>query len=101
MITINNKEYTLKYTIKALFIYERITDKPFKFEGLYSEYLLFYCVLLANNEFNLSFDEFIDVCDDDPALFSTFREWLVKELNKQTLFKSEESEDTDDSKKKN
>lgn len=74
MITINNKEYTLKYTIKALFIYERITDKPFKFEGLYSEYLLFYCVLLANNEFNLSFDEFIDICDDDPALFSTFRE---------------------------
>lgn len=101
MITINNIEYILKYTLRALFIYERITDKPFKFEGLYSEYLLFYCVLLANNEFTLSFDEFIDICDNDGSLFNQFREWLIKELEKQVIFKTEESEYSDDSKKKN
>lgn len=104
MITIQDKEYKLKYTLRALFVYERIAGKAFKFEGLYSEYLLFYCILLANNEeFEMSFDEFIDICDEDPKVFNQFRDWLIKELEKQVKYQLEEEseEDSDKSKKKN
>ena len=38
---INNKEYKLKYTLRALFIYEQITGKAFKLETLTDEYLFF------------------------------------------------------------
>lgn len=103
MITIKEKEYKLKYTIRALFIYEQIRGKSFKFDGLYEEYILFFCVLLANNpEFDMTFDEFITLCDDEPKLFQTFREWFLREIEKQALFK-EDAEETeeDDTKKKN
>ena len=94
MITIQDKEYKLKYTLRALFVYEKIAGKAFKFEGLYSEYLLLYCILIANNEnFELSFDEFIDICDENPKVFNHFRDWLIKELEKQSKYQSEESED--------
>ena len=105
MIKINDTEYKLKYTLRALFIYERITGKSFKFEGLYSEYLLFFSILVANNDnFDITFDEFIDICDEDPKVFNDFREWFVKELEKQALYRSEEDnkeDDTSDTKKKN
>ena len=102
MITINDIEYKLKYTVRALFIYERIMGKPFKFDGIYSEYVLFFCVLVANNpEFQLAFDEFIDLCDDDPKLFNEFRKWFIKELEKQALYADESEEVEEDSKKKN
>ena len=105
MIKINNIEYKLKYTLRALFIYERITGKSFKFEGLYSEYLLFFSILVANNEnFEITFDEFINICDEDPKLFNEFREWFIAELEKQSIYKSEEDTKEDepsDTKKKN
>ena len=101
MITINNIEYKLKYTIRAFFIYERITNTPFKFEGLYSEYLLFFCILVANNEsFQLTFDEFINICDEDPKLFTDFREWLFKELEKQSIYKEDKEDKVEDEGKK-
>lgn len=105
MIKIKDIEYKLKYTLRALFIYERITGKSFQFEGLYSEYLLFFSTLVANNEnFTITFDEFIDICDEDPKLFNEFRKWLVSELEKQSLYRSEEDnkeDETSDTKKKN
>lgn len=105
MIKIKDTEYKLKYTLRALFIYERITGKSFKFEGLYSEYLLFFSILVANNEnFTITFDEFIDICDEDPKVFNEFREWFVAELEKQSLYRSEEDtkeDETSDTKKKN
>lgn len=101
MITIKEKEYKLKYTIRALFIYEQILGKPFKFSGLYEEYMLFYCILLANNpDFDMTFDEFITMCDDEPKYFTEFRVWFIRELEKQGLFKTEVVEE-EDTKKKN
>ena len=49
-ITINNKEYKVKYTIRALFAFEQITGKPFELKTVLDNYLFLYCILLANNE---------------------------------------------------
>lgn len=99
-ITINNIEYKLKYTLRSLFIYEKITDNQFTGKSLIDYYILFYSTLLANNSdsFKFTFDEFIQLCDDDNNLFVQFTEFLNKELSIQNQFNHEETDA--DSKKK-
>ena len=78
-ITINNKEYKLKYTIRALFIFEQITNKPFAINTLMDNYLFFYCILLANNEDALEWDEFIDALDNEPNLLNELSSIVSKQ----------------------
>lgn len=81
-ITIKKRDYVLKYTLRAFFIFENLTGKQFEFGRMLDEYLLFYSVLLANNKdaFLMSFDEFVEACDSDPSLFASFKEFFVKQL---------------------
>lgn len=99
-ITINNIEYKLKYTLRSLFIYEKITDNQFTGKSLINYYILFYSTLLANNSdsFKYTFDEFIQLCDDDSSLFVQFTEFLNKELSIQNQFNNSDT-DTDSKKK--
>ena len=60
-MTIKGQNYKLKYTLRALFIYEQITGKAFELKTITDEYLFFYCVLLANNpDSSLTFEELIE-----------------------------------------
>lgn len=82
-ITINGKQYKVKYTIRALFIYEQITGKPFNISTLFDNYLFFYCLILANNPDNvLDFDEYIDAVDSDRSLYEQLTK-AVEEYQKQ------------------
>ena len=86
-MTIKNKEYKLKYTLRALFIYEQITGKMFNLQTLTDEYLFFYCILAANNpEMNLTFDDLIDAIDEEPNIMIQFQEFMKSELEKQNYF---------------
>lgn len=79
-ITIAGKEYRMKYTLRALFVYEEITGRPYKGERLLDSYVLMYAMLMANNkEADLTFDGMIDACDGDSSLFSTFLRVLEDE----------------------
>lgn len=99
-IKIDKKEYTLKYTLRALFIFEKITGESFKFGLLSNEYVLMYSTLMANNEdFEMSFDELIDVCDKDSTIFEKYKEWIIKEIKKQVQFQDKD-EDGDKKKQK-
>ena len=69
-ITINNIEYKVKYTIRALFIFEQITGKAFEIKTLLDNYIFFYSMILANNPDNiLDWNVFIDALDSDPSIF--------------------------------
>ena len=73
-MTIKGQDYKLKYTLRALFIYEQVTGK-------------IYCILAANNpDMQLTFDELIDAIDEDMNLMLEFQSFLKKELEKQQLF---------------
>ncbi len=86
-ITINNKEYKLKYTIRALFIFEQITERPFEIRNTMDNYLFFYCMLLANNPDNLlDWDEFIDAMDNDASLITQLNQVVVDSTKKNELF---------------
>lgn len=70
---IDNKEYKIKMTLKALFAYEELTGKPFNPQTKFEIYMYFYCVILVNNpSFNMTFNDFIDLNDEHPELFMEF-----------------------------
>lgn len=74
-VVINGVEYGLAYNLRSLFIYEEIAGHPYKGDKTIDNYMLMYAMLQANNkEFSLSFDEFIDACDEDMNLFQAFVE---------------------------
>lgn len=86
-ITINNKEFKLKYTIRALFIFEQIAKKPFEVTSTLDNYLFFYCMILANNpDTPLDWDEFIDAVDNDTNLILQLNEVIKESQKKNELF---------------
>lgn len=81
-VTINDKEIELKNKLRAILIYEQITDKVFNPTSMTDMMLYFYCVILANEpSINLTFMEFMDMLDNAPELFDEFNKWLIQ-LNK-------------------
>lgn len=101
-IKIKNKNYKFKYTIRALFIFEQITNKPFKVQTLLDNYIFFYSVLLASNrekEDVITWDEFLDELDKNPQLFHDIQKLLDSETKKDAIFDNGANEKT--AKKKN
>ena len=86
-ITINNKEYKVKYTIRALFIFEQITKRPFEIKSTLDNYLFIYSMILANNPDNLlDWDEFIDAMDNDTSLIGQLNKIIADSQRKNELF---------------
>ena len=93
-ITINGKDYKIKYTIRALFIFERITGKTFQLTSLLDNYIFFYSMILANNdnENPLKWDDFLDAIDSDPSIFLKMTDIINEEQNKNDIFDKEEND---------
>ncbi len=99
-LTIRDKQYTIKYTLRALFIYEQITGKSFKMQTITDEYIFIYCLILANvPDIEMSFEDFINECDTNPELVISMQKFIAKEMEKQAVFIKEVIDE--DSKKKN
>ena len=91
-IKINDKEYKVKYTIRALFYWEQITGKSFAINTLLDNYLFFYCMILANNPDNvLEWEDFLNAIDNDPTLFSQINSTVEDSQKKDELFNNEET----------
>lgn len=93
-IKINGKNYKIKYSIRALFIFEQITGKAFKIDTLLDNYIFFYSMILANNKDGdvLQWDDFLDAIDNDPKLFQKMADIVEQTEKKNELFNKEESE---------
>lgn len=92
-IQINGKEYQIKYTIRALFIFEQITGKAFKVDTLLDNYIFFYSMILASNKNDiLNWDDFIDALDADPTLFKRMSDIVAEQNKKDNLFESNSSD---------
>lgn len=99
-ITINGKDYKVRYTIRALFIFEQITGKPFEIKTLLDNYVFLYSMILANNDVNpIMWDEFIDALDNDKDLIDTLNKIVTDYQAKDNLFAEDESKE--DKTKKN
>lgn len=98
-VTINGVDYKIKYTIRALFIMEQITGKPFQVTTLLDNYIFFYSMILANNPDNiLNWNDFIDALDNDPNLFKQLTEIGNSFTKKDSMFQQDD-EDRESKKK--
>ena len=81
-ISLNGKDFSLKYTLRAFFVFETISGYPFQFGKMLDEFLLFYSFLLASNQelFKMEFEEFIELCENDLTLFEQFKEFILDEI---------------------
>lgn len=94
-ISINGKDYNIKYTIRSLFIFEQITGKSFAINTLLDNYVFFYSMLIAcNNDDVLTWDEFIDALDADPTILKQMND-VVEEQQKQSKVFNQEDENGD------
>lgn len=103
-ITINGTDYKVKYTIRALFLFEQITGKPFAVNTLLDNYIFFYCMILVNNTDKdiLDWDDFINAIDNDADLMKQLTDIQLEQQKKNELLADDSEEgDNDSSSKKN
>lgn len=93
-ITIKGKNYNLKYSLRALFIFEQITNRPFEIKTLLDNYIFFYSLILASNkdEDPLDWDEFIDALDESPNLLVEMNDIISKQQNVDKLINQDKEE---------
>lgn len=87
-LNIKDKEIELKYSIRALLMYENMTDKTFSTSTLLTDMIVFmYCVVISSSkDYSLSFDDFIDFLDENPDAIQEFAEWLKNNVNSNNNF---------------
>ena len=83
-ILINGNEYKIKYGIRAMLIQEQITQKPFSLENMNEQLVFLYaCLLAANNELTMTYEEFLDAIDDDMSIIIRFGQYLAEQQKKE------------------
>ncbi len=77
VITINNKELKLKYSVRSMMLFEAAANKLFSLDTLSDQYLFLYCCILAGNkDTDLTFDKLLDSLDEDPRIFTVYTEFM-------------------------
>ncbi len=76
-ININDKDITLKYSLRAMMMYENITGGTLTPTSLTDVITFFYCVVVASSmDYSLQMDTFIDWLDEHNDTLNEFGEWL-------------------------
>lgn len=90
------KEYSLKFGLRSMFIFETITGNAFSIKTLLDEYVYFYsCLMAVSSNPPLDFDDFLNYADEHPELLKEFDEMLLAESKRKSMMQN-----NDDDKKK-
>lgn len=76
-ITYKDKEYELKYSFRALMIYENITNKSFQPKSLTDLITLFYSMMISSTMEPIDYNEFLDWLDDNPDELNNFSAFIL------------------------
>lgn len=97
-VNINGKDYQIKQTVRALFLWEQISGRSFEIKNTLDNYLYFYTLILANNkDCELDWDAFIDAIDNDPNIIVEMTKAIADLSKLEKMFES--GEDADGKKK--
>lgn len=87
-VHIKGKDIELKYTIRALMMYENMVDNTFNPQGVTDMVTFFYCIVLASSkDYSITFDEFIDYIDESNYVLNDFKEWINKVIESNNILK--------------
>lgn len=67
-VDIEGKAYLFGINLKTILTYESITNKVFQGKSTIDFLAFMYSALIANNDFSMEFDKFIDFMDAHPDL---------------------------------
>ena len=101
-IQIKDKELELKYSFRAMMVFEEITKQSFNLSGMKDLIIYFYSTIIASDkDLDIDFDWFMDWLDSNPGLLNEFGEWVLNhgKKNEQFRTKNEESDSNSDLKK--
>lgn len=102
-VTINGVEYTAKYSLRALFLYERMTgNNGFETKSTEDSFKFMFCMVKANNDgCTMSWDEFLDYVEADPAIAVALSAILNQQISEMNALGTPKKEgDGEDTKKK-
>lgn len=78
-----DKEFTLKYGLRAMFAWEEMVGRPFEINTLLDTYCFCYSCIIANQDNpSLDFNQFIDWCDVHPEVIEEFNQFMQEEMKK-------------------
>ena len=72
-VKLSGIEYAAKFSFRTYMLYEEITDGKSvqDIKGIKDMIKLFYCSLKAyNDSFNYSFEQFVDLIEEEPSVFN-------------------------------
>ena len=101
-VTINGVEYTAKYSLRALFLYERMTgNNGFETKSTEDSFKFMYAMVKANNpDCTMSWDEFLDHVEEDPAIAVALSAILNQQVTEMNTLGTPKKEGDEDTKKK-
>ena len=77
-ITINGKDYIVKPGMKAIIIFEKITDEAFHLKTTTDILTYFFASILAGTpDFKLDLDDMFDAIDSQPELMKQFSDIIL------------------------
>ena len=92
-INILGKDIELKYSFKALMIFENIKGESFNPQTISDIIIFFYSVILGSDRnLSLEFDDFISWLDDNPEKMTEFSSWLSSVVSKNKFISPEITE---------
>lgn len=96
-VTIKDKEIELKYTFRSLMIYEKIMGGTFNPKGLTEIMAYFYATIMASDKnCTISFDDFMDWVDENPAVVAEFSQWLVSVMQRNGYISNADNKEVED-----
>ena len=75
--TYKDKEIELKYSLRAMMMYENVTDGKEYPTTLTDMITLMYCIVVTSSkDYSITFDEWIEYLDEHMELLNEFTTWM-------------------------
>lgn len=96
-IQIKDKDIELKYSFRAMMVFEEITGNSFSFSGMKDLIVYFYSTVIASDkDLDLDFEQFMDWLDDNPDELNNFTEWVISHNKKNAYIRQNQPSDVED-----
>ena len=86
-IVIKDTPYPIRYTVRAMILFEQMRGKAFSLETLTDQYYFIFSLILATNkDCALTFDDLLDALDENPKIMEDFGDWLTAVSEQRAMY---------------